>query len=112
MTTQTKTFIELSDIIGMRLQCKKCGCALSLGPDKDGETMGVVLSAASPVMGKCPACNAPWTQAPNPTVMWDSDIKELFRRLRSLKKMEDGFGCAIAIEIKQEEPDEAEKEKP
>jgi hypothetical protein len=99
MTTQTKVFIELSDIIGLRLECKACGCALSLGADKDGETVGIVLSANSPFMGKCPACGAPWTAAPNPAVMWDSDIKELFRKLRDLKKMEPGFGCSIALEL-------------
>jgi hypothetical protein len=106
MTSQTKTFIELSDIIGMRLECKKCGCSLLLGPDRDGETVGQVVSANNDVLAKCPACKTPWTAAPNPTVLWDSDIKELFRRLRDLKKMEAGFGCAIALEIKTEDTEE------
>jgi len=97
MTTQVKTFIELSDIIGLRVECKKCGCALSVGRDKDNETVGAVISANNDVLAKCPACHAAWTAAPNPTILWDSDIKELFRKLRDLKKMEAGYGCSLLL---------------
>jgi hypothetical protein len=34
MTEQTKRFIELSDIVGLRLTCKQCGSSLSVPRDK------------------------------------------------------------------------------
>ncbi len=34
MTEQTKRFIELADIIGLRLSCKQCGSSLSIPREK------------------------------------------------------------------------------
>jgi len=35
MTTQTKKFIEIEDIVGIQIECKRCGVSLLVG----GETM-------------------------------------------------------------------------
>jgi hypothetical protein len=107
MTTQTKTFIELSDIIGLRLECKSCGCALSIGEEKEGKTIvdGLFLMNNKTLM-TCPTCGDVWMQTLDPNRLADTALKELIRKLCDFKKIEKGYGCAIALEIKQEDPDE------
>lgn len=103
MTTQVKIYIEVSDIIGLRLQCKTCGCSLILETEKDSGTVNNLLAANNTLLQKCPTCHAPWTQALNPQTIADSDIKDLFRKIRDLKKSEQGFGCSVTLEIKEPE---------
>jgi hypothetical protein len=98
MTTQTKTFIELADIIGLQLTCKQCGCSLAMETAKDNGTVNNLLADNNTVLTKCPTCGHAWTENVNLRT-FDSDIKELFRKLRDLKKAEPKFGCAITLEI-------------
>jgi hypothetical protein len=100
MTTSTETYIELSDIVGVRLQCKSCGCSLHLEIEKDNGTINNLLAANNLLLTKCPTCGASWTPMGQPGQWLDSEAKEFFRKMRDLKKIEASYGCKLALEIK------------
>ena len=103
MTSQTKKFIELSDVIGVRFACKKCGCALFLDIHRDNDTMNNLLASANKILSKCPTCASPWASLPDGRLAFDSEIKDFFRRMQQVKEIESKFGCTINLEIKDEE---------
>lgn len=88
MTTQTRKFIELADILGMRFDCRKCGASLSVPMDKH----------PSPPH-QCPNCRCDWTELPD-----GHDGKEEFDTLaRAIAKVAAlHLGCAFTLEIKPE----------
>ncbi len=108
MTTQTKTFIELSDIIGLRLECKNCGCSLLLEIEKDSGTINNLMADNNVLLNQCPTCAHAWAQTIRGTA-GDSEIKEFFRAMRILKKLESRYGCALSLEIKPEGSEESEE---
>jgi hypothetical protein len=99
MTTQTKHFIELSDIVGIQLECRKCGISLLAG----GETLISLAGKHDETLGKCPTCSNPWTiPSTYPTQMgYDTEIKNLLRLLESIRGFEDKLGCRLRFEIKE-----------
>jgi hypothetical protein len=106
MTTQTKTFIELSDIIGLKLECKNCGCALSVGEEKEGKTVvDGLLQMNNKTLMNCPTCGAVWMQTLDPNRLADTALKELIRKLFDFRKIEPSYGCSIALELKPEPPE-------
>jgi hypothetical protein len=103
MTSETKRFIELSDIVGLRLLCRSCGCSLLVDIEReDGPVVNLISSTTSTLM-KCPTCGEGWTQfrerGGDP---WDSEVKEFLRKMRFLRQIESKFGFALALEIKDE----------
>jgi len=55
MTSETQRFIELSDILALKLKCKGCGSALTIPSTRQ--------MAVREEMGKlstCPICRKPW----------------------------------------------------
>jgi hypothetical protein len=54
MTNQTKQFIEMSDILAVRLECKDCGSSLLVALGK---------TVRPPYV--CPNCNVPWWDDPD-----------------------------------------------
>jgi hypothetical protein len=101
MTVETKTYIGLADILGLRLQCKNCKCSLLLETESDEGTINNILASHNVVLTKCPTCGHPWTEVNNQR-MCSSEIKQLFRQIRDLKKMESIFGCALSLDIAEE----------
>ena len=55
MTTQTKTFIELSDILTLKFTCDDCGCTLSIPVSRD-----LSKSEEKNKLDTCPMCRLPW----------------------------------------------------
>ena len=96
MTVQTKRFIELADIIGLRLECKTCGNSISLGNSEKNEAVDFLLGQAN-TLHKCPLCQNQWTNQFDSG--GDSDIKAFFRALRELRTLEKNFGCSLKLEI-------------
>ena len=88
MTTQTRKFIELADIIGMRFDCRKCRTSLSLPMEKSPNPPS-----------QCPNCRCDWTAMPD-----GSDGKEEFemlaRAIATVARLR--LGCAFTLEIKPE----------
>lgn len=100
MTTQIKRFIELGDIIALRIDCRHCGASISLLVSRAIELERVRA---------CPSCGRPWLNLPTgsniePVVKGCiAAIKETVDTLRSWEQQmrAAGFeGFALALEIK------------
>jgi len=103
MTSQTKKFIELSDIIGLRLKCRnpECDTALLVGIERETSTLSDLLAASNQVMAKCPTCRNEWATL-SKHAPFDSEIKHLLRLINDVKKLEPKFGCSLMLELKEE----------
>ena len=102
MTSQTKKFIELSDISGLRLECRKCSCSLLIEIEREDGSIENLLARNNSVLASCPTCGAEWAEFQRGTLMYDSEIKGFFRQLRDLRKLAGKFGCSLTLEIKEE----------
>lgn len=94
MTIQTKHFIEVSDLVGLRFECKDCGATLTLSPKQ--KLKGSIE--------KCPSCHHSWA------VLNDSSYEPAFTRftdtLNQLNQILAGpnpapIGFLFTLEIKQ-----------
>jgi hypothetical protein len=104
MTSETRKFIGVSDIIALRLECRSCGCSLLIDVSRDGGPVENLMLKENFTLAKCPTCSHPWTANQiGGVVGWDSEIKEFLRKMRALKQVEEKFGCAITLEIRNEE---------
>lgn len=56
MTSEVKSYIDLSDILKMRFECTDCHAGLELDLEKVKEKS----------LWKCPNCGFQWTAIPNP----------------------------------------------
>ena len=103
MTSQTKTFIELPDIIGLRLDCKTEGCStsISVGIDRETGTFTNILAVNNRVLVQCPNCGSPWMTL-GPSAAFDSEVKQFIRTMNEVKKATPKFGCGVMLEIKQD----------
>jgi hypothetical protein len=93
VTVQAKRFIELSDIIGLRLRCGECAAELLL--PFTGEIRVKKFRT-------CPHCNAAWTT--NGTTI-EPAIEEAMRAVRILAGLLQGgygTGFSLTLEIKPE----------
>jgi hypothetical protein len=101
MTSQTRHFIELADIVSVRLRCRNEGCGASLLIDPHEETGNLVspLATNNNVLTICPGCGFPWMEQGQMTV--DSEIKMFLHEMNELRKLEDKFGCSLTFEISQ-----------
>ncbi len=92
MTSQTRKFIEIADIVGLRFECKnaECGASLSL-PLHQGVNRTDTLK-------NCPHCGKQWT------MLNDSDYAVQLKRLLDLLRLlgEAPIGCRFTFEIKPE----------
>jgi hypothetical protein len=97
MTSQTKVFLDPSDIVALRLECKQCGATLTLA-----------LSGAieAKKLRTCPHCNNPWTMMHEKTI--EPLVEKVINSLSSLNRSmdESGFpwGCSLTLEIKNPTP--------
>lgn len=92
MTVQTKHFIELSDVLSLRFDCKHCGASLSLS--LDDRLYGTIAS--------CPGCHQPWTVLNGSSYeKLFADFSTLVKRLRMDTDTSIPLGCSMLLEIKQ-----------
>lgn len=93
MTSQTKKFIEVSDILALRCECRHGKCRTSLTipvEDVSGREMRL-----------CPTCKESWAQLLESS--YESLITEFVEKLRKLKEAEKHLGCGLTLEIKDEQ---------
>jgi uncharacterized paraquat-inducible protein A len=100
MTSQTKHYIQLSDILAVRFECKECGAAVSLPI-----SMKINFSRIS----VCPNCGNPWATIMQTSL--ESDLKltadAIFRATALLTQHQKilegaGFkGFSLALEVVQ-----------
>jgi hypothetical protein len=98
MTSQTRTFIEMSDIVALRLECKQCHCSLLITADTEDKTFSALVDKYNAVLSKCPTCGTAWTQFNAPLGAFDHEIKEFFRAMAYLRKIEGNLGCKLPFE--------------
>ncbi len=55
MTSQTNHYIELSDILGLRFECKTCGTSVSFPLSQNFDLLK---------LNDCPSCGKPWVSFP------------------------------------------------
>ncbi len=97
MTSQTKKFIELADLLGLRFQCNECKASLFLPLTKD-------VNASR--LRSCPHCNHPWLAVTNGTSGTSvySDVSNLVDAVGRLASRFDGssgfpVGCSMLVEV-------------
>ena len=101
MTTQTKRFIELQDILSLRFECKHCGSELLVSSLRD-------LSSREEFgkLNDCPVCRKPWASVSGSTC--ELTIAEFLTALNKLRgtlgKHSGAFpsGFSLMIEVKDE----------
>lgn len=97
MTSQTKKFIELSDIIALRLECKNQKCKATLTTSVRDFRKGT-LSA-------CPVCKEPWATVNGSSCeLAVSEFMQAFHKLEGMLGGEGHFpaGFSLTLEIKEE----------
>ena len=87
MTSQTKYYIELPDIKGLRFECKGCAAVLTLPIKAD----------ISKTLLRCPQCRKGWLELENSTN--ELLIQELARQIQAvaLKSQEIGFRFSLEL---------------
>jgi hypothetical protein len=102
MTSQTKHFIELGDIVGLRLECrnKKCDASLLVRMDSETGNLPSLLAIDNGVMATCPACGHAWMG--QGVLTFESEIKKFLRLMHDVKKLDPKFGCSMTFEISPE----------
>ena len=99
MTTQTRHFIELSDILGIQLECKNPKCGISLLAQ--GETLLSLADPQNTTFSKCPTCETPWTVPDSYPIQmgYDTEIKKFLRMIEKMRNIEEQIGCRIRFEL-------------
>lgn len=102
MTSQTKKFIELSDILAVKCECRNPECKTTLILPIESGT-GQVYSLLNPnneVFDHCPNCGKAWA------VFGDSsfarEIQRALQQLNRLNELQDKLGCSLTLEVKEE----------
>ena len=107
MTTDTKKFIEFSDIIGLRIHCKneKCGTSLLI----NDANMASLADQHNTALRECPVCGAGWAvpsrnegQFPGADMSFYEGLKKFLRILLNMRDFEKNLGCSITLEVKNE----------
>jgi len=99
MTSQTKKFIELTDMLSLRFECKHCNSELLISSLRDLE-LGT--------LNNCPVCGRPWASINGSTC--EPTIAEFLTALNKLRvtvgRHENVFpaGFNLTIEIKDDKP--------
>ena len=102
MTTQTKKFIEPSDILALRFECKSCGSELLISSLRD-----ISKREEYGKLNDCPVCCKPWASIGGSTC--EPTIAEFLTALNKLRGMlgthQGAFpaGFSLMIEIKDKE---------
>ena len=96
MTSQTKKYIEFSDILAVRCECKHDNCRTSLSVPLEG------------ISGKelryCPKCSESWVDLGSSS--FEQLFTELASKIRRINEAQVHLGCAITLEIRDEQPGE------
>ncbi|MGD0158494.1 MAG: hypothetical protein ABSB50_20580 [Terracidiphilus sp.] len=87
MTSQTKHYIELSDILSVRCDCKECGASLSLP----------LASNLADALFKCPKCGKSWVRFQGGT--YELTIATFMKSLEDLKGLLPNAGFNLHFEI-------------
>lgn len=101
MTSQVRKYIELADILTLRLDCRDCGSSLTIPISRD-----LMAREEAFKLNDCPVCRAAWATINNS--MYQPIIAEFTDKLKRLKgAMESApLGFRLLLEIS----DQSEKD--
>jgi hypothetical protein len=96
MTSQTKYFIDVSDIIALRFECKHCHATTSLPISSD-------IRIES--LRACPNCNEPWARMNESSIeiaikKFVDNFKEFEAVLRRRNEFAPDRGFILSVEIR------------
>jgi hypothetical protein len=97
MTSQTKKFIELSDIIALRFECKNQKCKSTLTTSVRDFRQGT--------LNACPVCKNPWATVNGGSCeLAISDFMQAFHKMEKMLGSGGEFpaGFSITLEVKEE----------
>jgi transcription elongation factor Elf1 len=99
MTSETKKFIEFSDILSIRFECKHCGSELVISSLRD---MGKREEQGK--LSNCPVCTRPWASVNGSTC--ESTITGFLDALNKVRESLGSFpaGFLLTLEVASEEP--------
>jgi transposase-like protein len=101
MTTQTRKFIEIEDIIGIQIECKKCHASLLVS----GDTMRSLTDQHNDALCRCPSCQNDWTALLGSTLSgYDDEVKKFMRTLEKMRNINERLGCEVRFELKDDAP--------
>jgi transcription elongation factor Elf1 len=100
MTSQTKHFIELSDIVGIEFSCKRCGISLLV----KGDAIATAVGTYSEMLHQCPTCKHAWTvpESYPASLSADTHLKKFVRMLEEINNLQASLGCGLRFEISNE----------
>jgi hypothetical protein len=101
MTSQTQKFIELSDIVALKLECKHCGSALAIPSSRDMTRREDVGKLSS-----CPVCQMPWATLGGAT--YEPLIAKFVSALNEIRRTfkDAPIGFTLTFEVTGEKPTE------
>jgi transcription elongation factor Elf1 len=106
MTTQPKRFIEWSDILALRFECKDCGSELLISSLRD-----LSKREEQGKLSNCPVCRKPWASVNGSTC--ELAIAEFLSALNKVRGLigsqgtfPAGFSMTIEIKGKEQEKDD------
>ena len=111
MTIQTKHFIDLSDIVALRLVCKYCDASLSV-PLSDEKLK--TDNMKNLFLSECPSCGRNWAEAGGSTnEPLITRFTAALNRLRDTFEAASHIGMTLVLEIKPEAvPDQGKRTGP
>lgn len=100
MTSQTKRYIELSDLLTLKLTCKGCGSALEIPISRNlsGREDDLKLKV-------CPICLKPW--ALRDEANYHPAISGFTAAVHTLAGAVGNLGFSLTIEVTDEKPKES-----
>jgi hypothetical protein len=86
MTTQTRTFIQLSDILSLRIECGKCGSAV---------TIPIARNMNFKSLGVCRNCSEPWLTFAMSTI--ESAVEDCARTIQTTSQVLENWKNTVGV---------------
>lgn len=108
MTKQTRNYIELSDIVALRFECRLCHATLTIPLAKDVRVENLKI---------CPNCNVPWAEVPGQVNSMEKTIREFTEKVKGIQDainrrntIHGGFLMSLEIVEAESTPTSASRE--
>jgi hypothetical protein len=92
MTSQTKKFIELSDVVALRIQCGGCGL-----------TVSVPISSFQSVPRSCSNCSTPFIGYESQSALNDT-LNEMIAAFKKTQRLSEHYRFKFSFEISEPTP--------
>jgi hypothetical protein len=98
MTVKTNRYIELSDVLGLKFDCRDCGATLTIPASRD-----MSKTEEWGKLNTCPVCRNPWATIGSST--YQPTIAEFTAKLRRLQETmaTAPVGFTLTLEVNNEE---------